>query len=325
MTDDGSAASPLGAHLGTTVLRACARLPHIVVGVAATAVLGAIVFTGTGLAAHISVWIGAGLGVLTWLLCGLLILRPGGERWLMVQARWERLDVDDLFAPEVAGDLSSASLDLSPYDFYRASGLPGINAWSIGVRSIGLSPLFIDGWGPEASPRDVAAVLAHEIGHHRGGRLRYSAVLLWLLWPGLLGASFLDGLRTTSREERAWQVMGALVALVLFLAAVNWARTNPWAFLLVILLLVILVGLRYIGARVQRAEEYRADQFAARSGYGPALADVLEYWDSIHVSAPSWKRPFAAHPPLADRARALRESDRASSLGTDPGPPPDAA
>lgn len=322
--EDSSDSLPRGAHLGGTALLACARLPHIIVGVTVTAIFGAIAFTATGLSAHASVWIGACLGVLVWLLCGLTMLRPGGERWLMAQARWKLLDLDAVFAPTVADDLLAAGVDLSPYDFYRASSLPGINAWSVGNRTISLSPLFLDDWIFKASVRDAAAVLAHEIGHHRGGRLRHTAVLSWLFWPGYVAVAFLRSLLTTSREERVWQVMGAIVALGLFLAAVRWARANPWGLLVAALLVVTLVGLRYVGSRVQRAEEYRADQFAADRGYGPTLANVLEYWESIHETSPPWQRPFATHPPVADRAKALR-AHRVPTVGIDPGPPLDAA
>ena len=122
--------------------------------------------------------------------------------------------------------------------------------------------------------RELAGVVAHEVGHHEGGHvpLRFGAVL---------------------------------AAVVPLLVALEIGGTTA---------LVAGVGLAAAGAvgvfAVVRRTEYAADAYAARQGLGPALASALEELAVQHVllTTPGpHAGPFAAHPPL--HARVARLSD----------------
>jgi len=122
--------------------------------------------------------------------------------------------------------------------------------------------------------RELAGVVAHEVGHHEGGHvpLRFGAFLA--------------------------AVVPLLVALEIGGTAVLLAG----------------VGLAAAGAvgafAVVRHTEYAADTYAARQGLGPALASALEELavQRVLLTTPGpHAGPFAAHPPL--HARVARLSD----------------
>ncbi|AQL42702.1 hypothetical protein BV210_08250 [Halorientalis sp. IM1011] len=120
--------------------------------------------------------------------------------------------------------------------------------------------------------RELAAIVAHEVGHHDGHHvpLRFGAFL---------------------------------AAVVPLLAALELGGTTA---------LLVGVGLACVGAlgafAVVRRTEYAADAYAARQGLGPALAAALEELAvrRVLLTTPGpHAGPFAAHPPLHARVALL--------------------
>ncbi|MFF3676876.1 M48 family metalloprotease [Streptomyces sp. NPDC002120] len=121
----------------------------------------------------------------------------------------------------------------------------------------------------ERLPRSqLAAVLAHELGHHTGGHA----------WAGLLGhwyglparAAWRTLLRLRVRATRSLSPMAALV--IVASAGYLTYRTLAATYGLPLLL----VALPWLAAAVGRRAELRADAYAAGLGFAPMLAALLQ-------------------------------------------------
>ncbi|WP_371677137.1 M48 family metalloprotease [Streptomyces sp. NBC_01276] len=117
----------------------------------------------------------------------------------------------------------------------------------------------------------LAAVLAHELGHHTRGHT-WSGLLAWwyalpgrLTWRGL-AAGTVKLVRFTSGFS--YPAAGILVVLLGWLAFATLTATYG--------LPLLLLTLPYLTAAVGRRAELRADAHAAGLGFGPMLAQMLQ-------------------------------------------------
>ncbi|MER5934391.1 M48 family metalloprotease [Streptomyces sp. NPDC002054] len=116
----------------------------------------------------------------------------------------------------------------------------------------------------------LAAVLAHELGHHTAGHTWSRMLTWWYALPGrLLWLILQPGARLILREAKR---IPALAALLLG-AALAWAGYLTLAATYGAPLL--LLALPFLTAAVGRRAELRADRHAALLGFGPPLAEVL--------------------------------------------------
>ncbi|MFC4032989.1 M48 family metalloprotease [Streptomyces polygonati] len=116
----------------------------------------------------------------------------------------------------------------------------------------------------------LAAVLAHELGHHTGGHAWSSLLGYWYGLPGRLAwaavravARFALTLGARVSGCAALIVLGVLASLVLTFAS----RYG--------LILLLVLAAPYLLAAVGRRTELRADQHAAALGFAPMLVEVL--------------------------------------------------
>jgi Zn-dependent protease with chaperone function len=172
---------------------------------------------------------------------------------------------------------------------------PGVNA------SAGASHLLFVTSGALSLPDDqLEAVLAHELGHHRGMHPVLSTVVWWLRIPGAI-LSGVYGLlrRAVAATGNRFGSLGRLIALPIMVLLVIWQITVMWLFYIEELLT----------ARAARISEFGADHAAARWGYGEPLAETLEEL-SRREAEPSGRvgRLMADHPPLSARIERLRDS-----------------
>ncbi|MER6073915.1 M48 family metalloprotease [Streptomyces sp. NPDC001817] len=127
---------------------------------------------------------------------------------------------------------------------------------------------------------NLAAVLAHELGHHTGGHA----------WAGLLGYWYsLPG-------RIAWAVMRALARIAIAVSRVfSLAATGCVYFFLGMVVVagflgawyitVPLVAAPYLLAYVGRRGELRANQQAAELGFAPRLAEVIHHFRTEEETA----------------------------------------
>ncbi|MGW1463543.1 M48 family metalloprotease [Streptomyces sp. NPDC002308] len=116
----------------------------------------------------------------------------------------------------------------------------------------------------------LAAVLAHELGHHTGGHVWASLLSRWYAAPGRtvwrMIRSTVRSVVTAARFAGYLAFGSLLVALGLLTPALAILYFLPPLFL----------ALPYLEAAVGRQAELRADRHAAVLGFAPQLAEVLQ-------------------------------------------------
>ncbi len=184
-----------------------------------------------------------------------------------------------------------------------------VNALALGTRHVAVT----EGWF--GLPRDEQeAILAHELGHLRGGHsvlagglsLMSTAgnALGWLAtWVGL--GIVVGGALT--RGRRRGQGAGLALLVLGFALAATCMTLTVWT----------------MWAVYSRQSEYDADAFASQHGYRRALASAL-----ARISPPRFtgrgltNTVWASHPATWRRLRRLETPHRAPRLGVPPPAPP---
>ncbi|MFE7617306.1 M48 family metalloprotease [Streptomyces sp. NPDC057496] len=173
-----------------------------------------------------------------------------------------------------------------------------LNALAVAGHVVGVTRYALE----QLSSRRLAAVLAHELGHHTGG---HAWALLLCHWYGLPGRLVRRVLRATALSlVTPVRCAVYLAGGVLLLALGGFDSTVAR----ILYGLPLLLALPYLSAAVGRRAELRADRHAASLGFAPELADVLEmlYEDGPpeHESVPA--RLLSTHPDVPTRLHHLR-------------------
>ncbi|MFM9446604.1 M48 family metalloprotease [Streptomyces acidiscabies] len=117
---------------------------------------------------------------------------------------------------------------------------------------------------------ELAAVMAHELGHHVGGHAWSGLLGHWYALPGRLAWRVLKTvLGLVYKASRAFGLIGVSIA-VLFIGGIALATISSLYGLPLLLLAV-----PYALAAVSRRSELQADRHAAALGFAPMLAAVL--------------------------------------------------
>jgi STE24 endopeptidase len=205
------------------------------------------------------------------------------------------------FTPLHEGDLRDAILDLARRTGFRAGGIAVMdasrrtahgNAYFTGLfgqKRIVLFDTLLD----VVAPREVVAVLAHELGHFKLHHVRW-AMLRGIATSGLVfyALSLCLPLRAFyaafSLDQTAY---GALAVFGLWLGLVSFL-------------------LHPLENALSRRHEFAADAFALRSGataaeLGTALRKLSEKSRHLPVTHPLYSRVYHSHPPLLERLRAM--------------------
>ncbi|MFE9405330.1 M48 family metalloprotease [Streptomyces sp. NPDC006530] len=154
----------------------------------------------------------------------------------------------------------------------------------------------------------LAAVLAHELGHHTGGHAWSSLLGYWYSLPGRIAWRVIrDVVVFVVTVTRAVSVTATAV-LVLVIAAIAFAATVVFYGLP-----LVLFAIPYLMAAVGRRGELRADEHAAALGFAPMLTEVLTTMHAMELRAA--KKPGAprasaqllsTHPDYPTRIRRLQ-------------------
>ncbi|MFE1979859.1 M48 family metalloprotease [Streptomyces mirabilis] len=127
----------------------------------------------------------------------------------------------------------------------------------------------------EIPSSNLAAVLAHELGHHTGGHAWTGLLGYWYSLPGRIAWAFMRGIARIAIRVASVFSLAATGMVYLFIGmfviggfVAAWYITVP------------LVAAPYLLAYVGRQGELRADRQAADLGFAPHLAQVLHHFQA---------------------------------------------
>lgn len=171
-----------------------------------------------------------------------------------------------------------------------------LNAFAAGGRVVAVTTAAL-----ELRPERLAAVLAHELGHHLAAHTTVSMLAWWFALPAR-GVAWLvrQVLRLVVSIARTGDLVGVLGAILLALALLSGlAYLSLW--------LILMPFVSPLLAWAARVGEYRADRIAARLGYGAELVGVLRTWVALEGARVTglWQRVLATHPPHLSRIARL--------------------
>ncbi|MGP8301020.1 M48 family metalloprotease [Streptomyces inhibens] len=185
--------------------------------------------------------------------------------------RYPTLHERDRLAPAWQEVTARAGVDGRAYELWIEES-EELNAYATAGHIVGVTRFSLD----HLPSGQLAAVLAHELGHHTGGHAWSSLLGYWYALPGRLAWAALCVVTrlvilVTSRISPAVTSLLCLVAfpLLLFLTLSVWYLVLP------------LLIAPYLLAAVGRRAELRADRHAAALGFAPMLSEVLS---TMHTS-----------------------------------------
>ncbi|MFD7757236.1 M48 family metalloprotease [Streptomyces sp. NPDC059757] len=242
------------------------------------------------------------LFVLAWLASGALMFHRPTERTvakLLYKVRQPTSTELTELQPLWDEVTRRAGLDGSRYDLWIENS-DEVNAFAAAGHIVSVTRNSLN----QLPPDQLAAVLAHELGHHVGGHA----------WSGLLGIYYAFPARIMMATVKFIVVFvfmlaaeiaslaAVIVALVIGTIAVSMALAFPPALALFAVPLLL--------AWAGRLGELRADRFAGEIGYGPLLITTLtshleQGTDDTRGEQGMVTRLMSTHPPLHTRILAL--------------------
>ncbi|MEV7195437.1 M48 family metalloprotease [Streptomyces sp. NPDC093510] len=232
-------------------------------------------------------WLGIPFWVppLLWLVSGALLFHRPTEDFLARHLlRLQRPMPDEYarLAPVWREVTARAGVDGRTYELWIEDS-DDLNAYAAAGHIVGVTRFALD----HLTSSQLAAILAHELGHHTGGHVWTSLLGQWYALPGRAAwyvIRLIVGFAISVTSSFSWP---ATAALILVIAVFTYSTIT----LLYGLPLVLLVT-PYLIAAVGRRAELRADQHAAALGFGPTLAQVLVAMHAAETEA--GHRPEAA-------------------------------
>ncbi|MDX3747720.1 M48 family metalloprotease [Streptomyces sp. AK08-02] len=142
----------------------------------------------------------------------------------------------------------------------------GLNAVAAAGHIVGVTRYAMN----ELPNGELAAVMAHELGHHVGGHAWSGLLGYWYAQPGRIAWRFLRAFSGfVFQVSRAFSCFG-IGFVVLVLGGIAMATIST-----LYGLPLLILGVPYALAAVGRRAELRADEHAAALGFAPMLASVL--------------------------------------------------
>ncbi|MFF3376256.1 M48 family metalloprotease [Streptomyces sp. NPDC002680] len=208
------------------------------------------------------------LVVILWLLSGALVFHRPTESALarrLLHLRYptpqERAKLEPVWREVTA----RAGVEGRNYELWVEDS-DGLNAVAAAGHIVGVTRFAMN----QLPNGELAAVMAHELGHHVGGHAWSGLLGYWYAQPGRIAWRVLRALSViVFKVSRAFSCLGVgFVVLVLggiALATISSLYGLP----------LLILGVPYALAAVGRRAELRADEHAAALGFAPMLAAVL--------------------------------------------------
>lgn len=220
-----------------------------------------------GIALVLEDWIGipAWLPAALWVCSGSLVFhRPTEERIARHLLRLQRPLPHELavLTPVWREVTARAGVDGSRYQLWIEDSVD-INALASAGHIVGVTRHALE----RLSHSQLAAVLAHELGHHTGGHAWAGLLGHWYGLPARTAWRALTRLRVRASRSLSPTAALVIVAMAGYLTYYTLAATYG--------LPLLLLALPWLAAAVGRRAELHADAHAARLGFAPMLAALL--------------------------------------------------
>ncbi|HZF89369.1 M48 family metalloprotease [Streptomyces sp.] len=213
-----------------------------------------------------------GLGfvlVLAWLASGALVFHRPTESALarhLLRLRYPTPQERARLEPVWREVTARAGVEGRNYELWVEDS-DNLNAVAAAGHIVGVTRFALN----ELPSGELAAVMAHELGHHVGGHAWSSLLGYWYALPGRIAWRVLRGVTGFMfRVSRAFSCFG-VVFFGLFVGGIALATISS-----LYGLPLLILAMPYALAAVGRRAELRADQHAAALGFAPMLAAVLE-------------------------------------------------
>lgn len=255
-----------------------------------------------------------GLLLLGWLLSGGLALTRRGERCAVRAGCGFRRPTarhTALLTPAWGAALASYQLSAADVDLYvQRSAEP--NAFAAGGRSIAVTTGVLD----EVVARrlgtgELAAILAHELGHHASRGTRLDLAALWLAAPWRTATRIACALARPFARRQPRPLLAGIAVAGVAIAIGQLITAGLWAPALVLAgTATAAIACPLAEAAIRRRGEHAADQCAAAAGHGPELATALRTLDQHHrpnCQPTLTRRLLAQHPDTDSRLGRLTE------------------
>ncbi|WP_411094134.1 M48 family metalloprotease [Streptomyces sp. 021-3] len=263
--------------LGTLV----SYLPHFLASLAVVGLLS-LLLPGNGLLSL--------LAVLAWLLSGLLVFHGPTESVIarrLLRLRPPTPEESARLEPVWREVAARAGIDAHTYTLWIEENDDDLNAVAAAGHIVGVTTCALN----RLPNGELAAILAHELGHHVGGHAWASLLGYWYALPGRLAYRVMHLItRTALRVIMFFAFYGAgtvalffalfLLPVVIIVGAIAYATVSS-LYGLPLLALLAPYALAYIGRR----SELRADDHAAALGFAPMLASVLHKFQQADDAA----------------------------------------
>ncbi|WP_055540097.1 M48 family metalloprotease, partial [Streptomyces neyagawaensis] len=232
--------------------------------------------------------------VAAWLFSGVLVFHRPSERLfarVVLRLRAPEPEERERLEPVWQEVIARAGIEADTYEL-MVENSDKLNAVAVGGHVVGVTTYALH----EVPSSHLAAVLAHELGHHTGGHS----------WAALLGYWY-------SLPARVTLTVASLLSLFLVLVANAMSTLLAVGIGLVLAFFVISSAIAYwpitlalitapiVLSYTARKGEFRADQQAVALGFGPEMAEVLRHRQAQQAAA---------------RAKAEREKPAASREDT---------
>lgn len=218
------------------------------------------------------------LAVVAWLASGALVFhRPTELRFAryVLKLRTPLAEERNRLEPIWREVTARAGIEADTYEL-MVENSDDLNAVAVAGHVVGVTTYSLN----RIPSSNLAAVLAHELGHHTGGHAWAGLLGYWYSLPGRLAWAFTRGMARVALAVAGVFSAAATGLLVLFMGMfvitgflVAWYITIP------------LVIAPYLLAYAGRLGELRADQQAAALGFAPEMAQVLQHFQAEEDAA----------------------------------------
>ncbi|WP_405888005.1 M48 family metalloprotease [Streptomyces sp. NBC_01136] len=225
------------------------------------------------------------LVLLAWLASGALVFHRPTElafarhvMKLRVPLAAERARLEPIWREVTA----RAGIEAQTYELMVENSVE-LNAVAAAGHVVGVTTYALN----EIPSSNLAAVLAHELGHHTGGHAWTGLLGYWYSLPGRIAWAFMRGIARIAIRVASVFSLAATGMVYFFIGITVFA-----GFVTVWYITIPLVAAPYLLAYMGRQGELRADRQAADLGFARELAQVLHHFQAQEDAV---KAQAAAH------------------------------